>query len=166
MMLAHVVISLLLAVMWCLLVERFDAGALFAGLLVAVGVQWVFRRVKGAETHLFARAFLPSKMLALVKLTVFFTYELILSNIQVAIVVLSPRLRVRSALIELPIELENDLAITALANLISLTPGTVTVDVAPDRKSLTIHCLNVSDIEATKETIKRKFEKPLRELER
>jgi multisubunit Na+/H+ antiporter MnhE subunit len=165
-MLAPVVISLALAVMWCLLIERFDLGAFLAGLLVAVGVQWMFRRVKGAESLLFHRAFRPSKIFALLKLAAFFTYELLLSNIQVAIVVLSPRLRVRSALIELPIALQNDLSITALANMISLTPGTVTVDVSPDLKSLVIHCLNVNDLEAAKLNIKNRFERPLQELER
>jgi multisubunit Na+/H+ antiporter MnhE subunit len=50
--------------------------------------------------------------------------------------------------------------------LISLTPGTVTMDVAEDRKSLWVHCLNVDDIPGTKQTIKERFELPLRELEK
>jgi multisubunit Na+/H+ antiporter MnhE subunit len=73
---------------------------------------------------------------------------------------------VQPALIRVPIELQSDAAITALAGMISLTPGTVTVDVATDRRSLDVHCLNVPDIEATKQSIKVMFEQPLRELER
>jgi multicomponent Na+:H+ antiporter subunit E len=165
-MLVHPVVTVLLALVWCFLLESFRLATFLSGLIIAAAVEYVFRRIIGSEVDFFRAAFRLRKLGTLAKLAGFFLYELVLSNIQVAIVILRPRLRVKPALIQLPIELENDVSITMLANMISLTPGTVTVDVAPDRKSLTVHCLNVEDIEATKRTIKDGFERRLAELER
>jgi multicomponent Na+:H+ antiporter subunit E len=169
-MFPYVVTNVLLALMWVLLNENVTRdtfiSSFVAGNIVAAIVQWIFRRIEGPERSFFLRALRPAKLGVLIKLIYNFTYELILSNIQVAKVVIQPRLNVQPALIRLPIELENDLSITMLANMITMTPGTITMDVAEDRKSLVVHCLNVTDIEGTKQTIRDKFELPLRELER
>lgn len=169
-MMPAIVMNVVLALMWVLLTENVTRetflGSFAAGNIVAAVVQWMFRRIKGPETEFFRHALRPGKLGTLLKLIYNFLYELILSNIQVAMVVIQPKLRVQSALIRLPTELQNDLSITILANLITMTPGTITMDVADDRKSLVVHCLNVADIEATKRTIKEKFEQPLLELER
>lgn len=165
-MIAMLATNLALALLWCLLVEKLELGSLVAGSLVAGLVQWLFRRIAGAEVEFLRRAVRPRKLRALARLLWYFGYELVKSNLQVAWLIWQPRLQVQSALIQIPIELENDLSIVLLANLITLTPGTVTVDVAADRRTLLVHCLNVSDIEATKQQIKDCFEQPLRELER
>jgi multicomponent Na+:H+ antiporter subunit E len=164
-MITVVVLNLLLALMWCFLLEKFDVGTFVAGNLVAALVQWIFRRVRGPEMEFLRRAFRPGKLWVLSKLALYFMYEMVKSNLQVAWLIWQPRLRVQSALIRIPIELENDLSIALLANMISLTPGTVTMDVADDRKALIVHCLNVDDIADTKRVIKTRFEQPLRELE-
>lgn len=169
-MFATVLFNLALASIWVLLNENVTVATFFpsfvAGNIVAAVVQWMFRRVKGPERDFFHHAFQPRKWGVLVKLAYNFFYELVMSNVQVAFVVARPKLVVQPALIRLPIELENDLSIMLLANMITMTPGTISMDVADDRKSLVVHCLNVTDIEGTKKTIKEKFELPLRELER
>ncbi len=158
-MFGHLMINILLALLWCLLTEQFAASTFIVGYLIGAAVLFVLRGMMG-EVVFF------QKTRTFLKLLVVFVYEMIVANVQVAWWILRPRLRVQPALIQMPIELETDLAISFLSAMISLTPGTVTVDVAADRKSLTIHCLNVTDIEATKRQIKEQFEKPLRELER
>jgi multicomponent Na+:H+ antiporter subunit E len=157
-MFGHVLVNVLLAAVWCFLVEDFTAPTFIVGYLVAAGVMFMSRRLMG-EVVFFRKLGVFLKLLAV------FLRELLVANVQVAWWILRPRLRVRPAMIRLPIELKTDLGISTLAGMISLTPGTVTVDVAPDRKSLDVHCLNVTDIEAVKHTIKTSFEKPLLELE-
>jgi len=158
-MLGHMLLNVVLGVIWCFLVEDFRASTFVVGYLVGALVMYGSRRMLG-EVMFFR------KTVVLVKLLAVFLRELVVANVQVAWWILRPRLRVQPALIRVPITLETDAAITALAGMISLTPGTVTVDVAPDRRSLDVHCLNVPDIEATRQSIQTMFEQPLRELER
>lgn len=66
----------------------------------------------------------------------------------------------------MPIEAKTDLEITLLANLITLTPGTLTLDVAPDRKSLYVHAMFVDDPEQIRAEIKNGMERRLLEVMR
>jgi multicomponent Na+:H+ antiporter subunit E len=158
-MFGHLLLNVLLALVWCFLVEDFRGATFLVGLLISAGMLFVMRRLMG-EVVFFRKLGIFLKLLAV------FLREIVVANVQVAWWILRPRLQVQPALIRVPIELQSDAAITALAGMISLTPGTVTVDVATDRRSLDVHCLNVPDIEATKQSIKVMFEQPLRELER
>jgi multicomponent Na+:H+ antiporter subunit E len=101
-----------------------------------------------------------------VTLTLVFLKELLLSNIAVLRVVFGPRVRVRSGVIALPTELTNEVALTALANMITLTPGTLTLDISPDRRYLYVHTLNLDDPEDVKQAIQQAFEVYLREISR
>lgn len=157
-MFGHVLLTIMLAVVWCFLLEDFRVATFVFGYALATGVVFVLRRLMG-ETVAFR------KWGVALKLIVVFLYELVVANLQVAWLIWQPRMKVQPALIRIPIELEKDISIVLLANMISLTPGTVTMDVAEDRKSLLVHCLNVDNIEETKRVIKDIFERPLRELE-
>ena len=100
------------------------------------------------------------------RLIVSFLVELALSNIAVARVVLRPRLDIRPGIVAFRTTLHSDLAITFLANMITLTPGTLTIDVSEERSTLYIHTLNVSDPEEVVADIRRAFERHLLELEK
>src|SRR5690606_23322694 len=89
-------------------------------------------RIRGAE---------PMKWLSLLLL---FVRELIVSALKVAWLVVRPRLRVRPAIIAYPLTVTTDAQITLLANMITLTPGTLTVDVSGDRKWLYIHAIDMT----------------------
>ncbi len=84
-------------------------------------------------------------------LFVFFLWDLTASSIAVARVVLSPRDISKPRLVTIPLNVTTDTQITLVANFISLTPGTLSVDVSPDRKTLLVHDLLAdSDSEATR----------------
>lgn len=76
-----------------------------------------------------------------------FIKELVLSALQVAWLVVQPRPRLRPGFIAYPLTLTSDVQIALLANLITLTPGTLSVDVSDDRRTLFIHALDVPDRE-------------------
>ena len=78
----------------------------------------------------------------------FFIKELILSALQVAWLAVQPKLRLRPGIIAYPLTVTTDLQITMLANMITLTPGTLSVDVSHDRKSLFIHAIDIESREA------------------
>lgn len=90
--------------------------------------------------------------------------EIVKSNIEVARIVLNPRRKFRPGIVAVPIDVQSDAGITLLANLITLTPGTVTLDISSDRRTLYIHAMNVEDAEALRESTKEQFEKRVMEL--
>lgn len=152
--LRHPIYSAVLAVMWAVLQGRLELSDLLIGYAVALLVV----RVSGDFWTERVRVRRPAAML---RLLAEFLKEVVLANLQVAWIIVQPRMPIRPAFIVLPLDLRDDLQITALANMITLTPGTLTVDVAPDRSALYVHCLAAPDPEAVRAQIKRQFEGPL-----
>jgi multicomponent Na+:H+ antiporter subunit E len=87
-----------------------------------------------------------------------------MSNLRVARDVLTPKQYMRPGVVALPLEAKTDGEITLLAGLITLTPGTLSLDVSADRKFLYVHSMYIDDPEREKERLKRRFEKRLLEM--
>jgi multicomponent Na+:H+ antiporter subunit E len=85
------------------------------------------------------------RLLAFVAYVFAFVVALVRANLDVARLVLSPRMRLRPGFLAVPMEAESDLEITFLANSITLTPGTISVHVAHDHRMIVIHALDVGD---------------------
>jgi multicomponent Na+:H+ antiporter subunit E len=96
----------------------------------------------------------------------FFNYELIKANLQVAYEVMTPGLRVSPGIIRVPLDVETDFEISLLANLITLTPGTLSLDVSKDNKVLYVHTMYVEDKEEFIASIKNGFEKRILQITR
>lgn len=100
------------------------------------------------------------KPIHIVWLVIYFLYELFMSAGRVFIDTMTPGLQSQPMMVAMPLDAKSDLAITLTANLITLTPGTLTVDVAPDRSCLLIHAMYAEDgAEAVNESMKRGLEK-------
>jgi multicomponent Na+:H+ antiporter subunit E len=106
------------------------------------------------------------KIPSVVLLLLSFCWELLLSNLAVVKIVLKPRLDIRPGVIAYPLRLQSEMAITWLANLITLTPGTLSMYISDDRKTLYIHTLNIDDPSQIVRTIQRAFERHLMEIEK
>lgn len=94
----------------------------------------------------------------------FFLYELFKANIQVAYDVVTPKFYMKPGIVRVPLDAKTDMEITLLANLISLTPGTLSLDVSNDKKVLYVHAMYVSNKEKFIQGIKNGFEKRLLEI--
>ncbi len=101
-------------------------------------------------------------------LTIYFFKELIIASLEIAWEVITPKHRMESGLIAVPLDVKTDLEITILASLICLTPGTLSLDVSEDRETLYIHAVYIrkGDVKALKNQIKFGFEKRLLEITR
>lgn len=108
------------------------------------------------------------KLPGAIGLLLYFLKELIVASLEIAWEVITPKHRMESGLIAVPLDVKTDLEITILASLISLTPGTLSLDVSEDRETLYIHAVYIrrGDIEALKNQIKFGFEKRLLEITR
>ncbi|WFU09883.1 Na+/H+ antiporter subunit E [Rhizobium sp. CB3090] len=96
-------------------------------------------------------------------LLLLFLRELAKSAWAVAVTVMSPKMDVKPGIFAFPLTVDRDFEITLLANLITLTPGTLSVDVSDDRKTLYVHALDCSDPEAVKRSITEGFERRIME---
>jgi multicomponent Na+:H+ antiporter subunit E len=156
-MIHHFFLNLSLAFVWCLLQDELSLQQFIIGYLVGAGIMLFFIRVFHEELYF-------RKVVVGLRLLIFFTKELLVANWAVVKQVLSPRLKVRAGIIAYPLELQDDILITLLANMITLTPGTLSVEVTPDRRFLFIHILDITDIEEEKRKIKDGFERYLQRL--
>jgi multicomponent Na+:H+ antiporter subunit E len=102
----------------------------------------------------------PLKLLSLLLL---FFKELALSAWKVAVLVASPRMVLKPGIFAFPLTVDRDFEITLLANLITLTPGTLSVDVSKDRKVLYVHAIDCSDPVGARRDIANGFEKKILE---
>src|SRR5262245_8009838 len=103
------------------------------------------------------------RLYRIVRLFLVFLREFAVSVLRVAALLLSPRMRFTPAAFRFPLTLTDDRQITLLANMITLTPGTLTVDVTDDRSALIIHAIDCPDVEAACAELRDGFERLIRE---
>jgi multicomponent Na+:H+ antiporter subunit E len=141
------------------MVEDFSPQALLIGFALGFIVLLLTRRVIGGPRYMVK----AGKALGLIAFTV---WELILANLRVAYDVLTPRYYARPGVIGIPLDARSDVEITLLANLITLTPGTLSLDVSSDRSTLYIHIMYIDedDLEIARRTIKDGFERRVLEV--
>lgn len=151
-------LNLLLTLAWIALTGQFTLANFAFGFLLGYVMLWLVQRVTGPSSY-FAKA---RQTLAFV---LFFVREVIKANLQVAYMVLNPRYRLHPGVIAVPLEARTDTEITLLANLITLTPGSLSIDVSADRKVLYIHTMGLGDDPARfRREIKEGFERRLLEV--
>ena len=142
-----------LSVVWAAVTGSFSVLNLLLGALVST-IACLFIRDRIERPHMARRA------RRIVSLALLFLTELALSAWRVAVLVVSPNMHKRLApsIIAYPLTVTTDVQITLLANLITLTPGTLSVDVSDDRGTLYIHVLEMRDREETIASIRDGFE--------
>jgi multicomponent K+:H+ antiporter subunit E len=142
---------------WLLLAESLAPGHLLLGGLLALGLP------------LFTARFWPEmprirKPLLLLPYLAVLLWDITLANLIVARLILGPVRELRPSFIRLPLDLDSDLAIVVLTHTVSLTPGTVSTHLSPDRQFLLIHALDVENEAELIARIKQRYEHPLKEI--
>jgi multicomponent Na+:H+ antiporter subunit E len=149
--------NMLLALGWVAATGVFTFNNLAAGFVLGFLVLLLTRRVVDAPGYI-------TKVGQVFGLLLFFLWELFLANLRVAYDVITPRHRMKPGVIAIPLAARTDSEITILSNLITLTPGTLSLDVSADRKVMYIHAMYIDDIEETRSKIKDGFEKRVLEV--
>lgn len=133
--------NLLLALAWAAMGGDFSAFNLFVGFLWGYLILFFSQPIIGSSRYF-------AKLWQLIGFIGFFIRELIKSNLRVIYDVLTPTHHMQPGVIALPLEAGSDAEITLLANLISLTPGTLSLDVSTDKRVLYIHAMYIDDQDA------------------
>jgi multicomponent Na+:H+ antiporter subunit E len=151
--------NLLLAFFWAAVSNDLTLLTLVEGFTFGFLILWMTRRILG-QTKYFKRVYLAVSFLF------YFLNELVRSSLRVAHDIVTPEYRMNPGVIAIELEVKTDFEITFLANLISLTPGTLSLDVSQDRKILFIHAMyiNKRDVDSFKSDIKSNLEKRVLEL--
>ena len=149
--------NILLALIWIAMSGQFTPGNFVVGLGLGLLILIFTRRAIGSPNYI-------RKVGQVLNLALFFVWELILSNLRVAYDVVTPRHHMRPGVIGIPLDVRTDLEITVLSSMISLTPGTLSLDVSADRKTLYIHAMYIDDVEAVRRKIKDGFERRVLEV--
>ncbi len=154
-----VLAGLILALLWTAITSDFTFGNLVLGGAVGFAALWLMRDQIVHPT-------LARRLGRALSLAGLFLFELALSAFRVALLVLRPDMKrhLKPAIIAFPLSVKTDPEITLLANLITLTPGTLSVDVSNDRKTLYVHALSVTDRDQLVKDIAGGFEAKIREV--
>ena len=150
-------ISFVLAfVIWILLTWQIDAQVVIAGLIASAIVAFLFHEILPKEHRIFIS---PVRLFWLLVYVPVFFYYIIKANLDVVYRALHPKMPIKPGIVKIKTILKTESGITALANSITLTPGTLTVDLTDDG-FLYIHWINVKsdDIEQASKLIAQKFE--------
>ena len=149
-------------IVWLLLTWQLDIQVITAGLIASAVVSLLFHEILPKEHCVFIS---PVRLFwFLVYVPVFF-YYVIKANFDVVYRALHPKMPIRPGIVKIKTDLKTDSGITALANSITLTPGTLTVDLTDDG-FMYIHWINVKsdDVEQASQYIARRFEWFIRKI--
>lgn len=151
------VVTAVIAALWVVLAKDLTLRNVLLGLVFG----WLIT--------LLTNRFLPVKpqvrsWLALARFVPLFMWDIVVANLTVARIILHPTRRPRSAWVVIPLTTRNVYTIATLANVITLTPGTVSAELGPWRRTLLVHALDTDDPDAEAELIKERYERPLMEI--
>lgn len=157
-LLPHPLLSLTLFVVWLLLVNSLSINSI------------VFAALLGVVIPMITQPYWPDmptlrNPLAIIGYVLIVLYDIVVANTQVAMIVLfKRRADLQPAWICVPLDLRTPEAITVLASTITLTPGTVSCDLAEDGRAILVHCLHAPDPAAVSADIKNRYERRLKEI--
>jgi multicomponent Na+:H+ antiporter subunit E len=144
--------NFILALVWAATTEEFSARNFAIGMVLGFALLFLTRRVLDSSDYF-------RNLREIVELVWFFIKELVLSNFRMAYYTIMPLNRMRPGVIAVPLEPMSDVELTVLSNLLTLTPGTLSLDSSKDKRTLYVHVMWFDDPEKIRREIKEGFEK-------
>jgi multicomponent Na+:H+ antiporter subunit E len=149
--------NVLLALAWVALTGSFQPSNFLAGFVLGYAALWLLSRTIDHGNYF-------RKLPQIVSFILFFVWELFKANIRVLWEVITPTFHMKPGIVGIPLDVTSDHEITLLANLITLTPGTLSLDVSDDRRVLYVHTMYMDDVESFRRSIKDGFERRVMEI--
>lgn len=154
-------LNLLLTIVWMALIGEFTFDSFVEGLVITffvVGLSNYF--IRDQQRGYFEQFWRTIRVL------LNFLLSVVTASFRVATIVVTPRLNIRPAVVAVPLDIERDDQITIFANMITLTPGTLSLDVSADKKTLYVHTIDMDDVETFRAELKSGFEAQVMEITR
>lgn len=147
------VANIFLAAAWVIFFGQVTWLTVISGLVIGYGLLWLIQPLTGFKSSYFMKVWYWAKLL------VMFHYELIVSSVQVLWDIFTPTHLAKPALVAMPLDVKTDAGILLVTNLISLTPGTLSIDVSADRKTLLLHVMFADDPDGVCAALKNGMER-------
>ncbi len=147
-------LNLILTIVWVFLTGSMAFANFVFGFVLSFIVLWIISRKQENRKYFVV---IPQ----IIAFFFYFIWELLKANMQVAADVVTPKFYMQPGIVAVPLDAKTDLEITLLANLISLTPGSLSIDVSDDKKTLYVHAMYINSKEEFVDEIKNGFEKRL-----
>lgn len=146
--------NLLLALAWTALQGEVTLANLLVGFGLGYGV--LLFLMKG---HVLPQSRYLGRLHLAIGLAAYFVWELVRANLRLAADVATPRFNMKPGIVAVPLDVTRDSEILLLSMLINLTPGSVALDVSPDRRTLYVHVMYIVSPDAARDELKRGFER-------
>lgn len=155
----RLIIYMGLPIIWCLVSGQITIGSIFLGFIFGMVVVQPFTKLYRMDEVVTPTGDWLGKIPK--KLVYFYVLikEIIKANIMVAKIVLSPKIDIKPGIIRVPIRTKTNIGITGIANTITLTPGTLTVDISDDESALFVHSIDATDPQGVRDSIRDDLEK-------
>lgn len=150
-------LNLLLALAWVALTGQLTPLNFGFGFAVGYLLLWLARRAAGESTYF-------KKVWLVIRFAGYFIWQLVLANLRVTYEILTPAHTMRPAVVAVPLDVTRPAAVALLANLITLTPGTLSLDVPPNGRMLYVHAMHVQEADLFRQEIKDGFERYIKEI--
>jgi len=157
------IVFILSFLVWLALTDITDLQEVIAGLIVAL----IISLMAGTFLVTTVKSGHPVQRFLMGIAYLFkFVWEMIKANLHVALIVINPTLPIKPGIVKIKSSLTKDSSLTVLTNSITLTPGTLTVDINPETHEIYIHCIEVetTDVKQNTRNIAGRFEKLIREV--
>jgi multicomponent Na+:H+ antiporter subunit E len=151
--------NLLLALAWTVSTGQFMVANLLVGFVLGYFILLFAQRALGPSAYF-------AKVPQVGRFALFYLWQLILANLRVAYDIVTPKHHMRPGVIAVPLDARTDAEITLLANLITLTPGTLSLDLSPDHRVLYVHVMYIDngDVDEARRQIKEGLERRVLEV--
>lgn len=150
-------LNVLLAIIWSALSGSFEPVNLLFGFVLGYLVLWMINRKSQSRRYF-------QQVPRILELVFFFLGDLVRANFRMAAIILSPRMKLRPAVVAVPLILRSETAIILLTNMITLTPGTLSLDISTDRRMIYIHTVYLDDPRQFSQQLIEGYENRLKEL--
>lgn len=155
----RLLMNILLAIAWMFLSGNLKFTNFIEGFIIGFLILWIASYASDSNDYI-------KKIPKITSFFFYFIYELVVANLRVAVDIATPKPMMKPAIIAVPLTANKNIEIAILANLITLTPGTLSLDISNDRKTLYVHSMYVTDPEEFRKEIKEGFEKRILEITR
>ena len=150
--------SILLAFAWAALLGEVTPANLLVGYVLGYAVLALLEK-GGVLSSTF-----QTRVGRVLSLAAFFAWALIIANVRVAADVLRPRTAIHPAVVAIPLDITSDAEILLLSALINITPGSVTIDLSEDRRTLYVHVMHIQSADQSRREIKDGFERRVKRV--